>query len=396
MYDNESNVPDAALSGLDILRKGEAPRLDLLERIGSGRDSVVISYFTSIRPRAGSHIQDDDVRILEKHIARAEADGAENIDVFLCTHGGHAVMPWNFHAMFRDYFPKARLGVIAPFETYSAGTCIALGADEILMGRSSVLGPVDIQTTRDDTGGWMSVNDFGGFMRLLQEFDVGKTLDNKKTLDWLTRNADPIALGNAFRVWKENRRIIMKALTSRRKPLSARENEKIADYFLYEIGMHGQGIRRREALEAGLSFVTMLESSSCADDVPVLFEQYAQAMKLFSPMALTSSQAGRIRQFGDENHVDVYGVHAAHTPVAIVESRYETNAAFFAYGSDRHWDAPPPLPGHTAGNDLPNEVYLQGGKAAQAPSAPVLWSCDMHAPAPRPTQRPSAARGRRP
>jgi len=319
---------DPGVAGIDYLRRSERERLDLLDRIGGDRNALVLTYFTSIRDGMETMVYDDDNRIIENHLKQAHRDGVEAIDLFLMTYGGDATMPWNFYAMLRDYFPKAPYRVIIPNAAYSAGTGIALGGDEIVMGRSSVIGPTDTQVSRRG-----SVNGFLGFMQLLREFDVRSKLDDRKTLEWLTRNADPIELGQLYRVWRENRRKIMRILDHRRKPLSAKDNAKIADYLLYEIGIHHQGIRRREAIEHGITYITLLEQTKIEKEVDRLFHLYAEAMQLFTPFAHVNGG------------YDAYGLHISQTPVAIVESRYGTNPAFMAFRSDRHWNVAPPIGG---------------------------------------------------
>ena len=131
-------------------------------------------------------------------------------------------------------------------------------------------------------------------------------------------------------------------MEGRRKPLSMKENEKIADFFLYEVGTHGQGIRRREAITAGLSYVTLLEETGLDQSVQKLFEYYAEIMKLFVPFLRTAS-VRRNRLYGDNGDYDIDGNYAAHTPIVMIESEFETNPAFPAYGHSRHWDVPPSM-----------------------------------------------------
>ena len=346
---DQDTAPVGARSGLDILSESEKLRLDLLGKIGAARDSVVIAYFTSIRPGLGERIRDEDVRVLERHLGQARKEGARNIDLFLCTHGGDSIMPWNFHAMFRDYFPRARFGVFVPFEAFSAGTGIALGADELILGRTSVLGPTDTQMNG------VSVNTFSAFLDLLAEFDKSGRVGDRHKLEWLTRQTDPFVLGRLYRVWKENRRKILNILASRRRPLSARENEKIADYFLYQVGLHAQGIRRREAKDAGVSYVVDLEETGVEAATESLFAAYADAMKLFAPFM----RGG----FVDKADADL------NTPLVVIESVYETNPAFFGFGHPRNWDPPATL-------------LHQAGADGERPPATISWRSQPHGDAP--------------
>lgn len=324
-------------AGMAALRATETRRLELLRRIGEARGSRVLTYFTSYRKGWGSRVLTQDLRILEKHIAQARADGVRRIDLFLSTYGGDAAFPWGFHAMLRDYLPKTKLGVILPYEAYSAGTGIALGGDEIVMGLSSVMGPSDTQAggyfwDPEPTGG--GVSSLRGFFDLLRDFDLKGRLDDRQMLDWLTRNSNPLMLGEVYRIFRENRRKLRKILESRLKPLPAREHDRILDFFLYDVGNHGQAIRRREAQEAGVSYITDLEATGLEADVADLFAAYAEVMQLFTPFSRRFPTSGPGGFAGDH---DLNGEFAGATPVVMIESLYETHAGFRAYGHDRHW-----------------------------------------------------------
>ncbi|MEM9838881.1 MAG: hypothetical protein AAF830_06950 [Pseudomonadota bacterium] len=326
--------PDSA--GMRALNDRQNQRAALLQRIGEARGSTVLTYMTSYREGWGSAVMSEDVRVIERHVAQMRAAGVQKLDLFLSTWGGDATLPWSLHAMLRDYLPKTKIGVILPFESYSAGTGIALGADEIVMGLSSVLGPTDTQAfgyfwgQRPSGGG---VSSLQGFMQLLKDFDMRGKIDDATMLDWLTRNSDPMKLGAIYRIFRENKRKILKILNSRLKPLSAKDNDRLADFFLYDIGIHGQGIRRREAQDAGLSYVTDLEATGLEAEVASLFEAYADAMQLFVPFARAYPPAAP----GFSQDVNLDGEHAGDTPVVLIESVYGTDAGFSAFGVDRAW-----------------------------------------------------------
>jgi len=341
-----TDEPTTGSAGMRALRSGEAARLDALRAIGDARGSTVLTYMTSFREGWGSMVLSEDLRILERHVAQARADGCKKLDLFLSTWGGDATVPWSLHAMLRDYLPKAKIGVIIPYEAYSAGTGIALGCDEVVMGLSSVLGPVDTQASgyfwrqSPSAGGVSSLH---GFMQMLRDFDLRGKLDDKQMLDWLTRNADPLMLGSVYRLFRENKRKIMRILESRQQSLSPRDNEKLADYFLYDVGIHGQGIRRREAREAGLTYLTDLEQTGLETHVMGLFQLYADAMQLFTPFA--RSYPTRDGYGADRN---LEGEHVSDTPVVLIESLYQTDAAFSGFGVQRAWSGPSSTPSEPA------------------------------------------------
>ncbi len=286
-------------------------RIALLKKIGAARNSTVISYLTSIRDGARASIYDSDNRILERHLELARVAGAKNIDLIVNTHGGSGSMGWNFHSMFRDYFPGARLGVFVPYVAYSAGTQICLGCDEIILTRSSVLGPADIA----------AASSISGVLDLINDLDKNNKVGAADKLALLFSGENSTSLGELYRYWKEDRRVLLAALRSRKNPLSEKENEKIVKYFLDDVGVHNQGIRRKEVAEAGVSFMTPIEKSGVEQEVTQVFGKYAETMKLFNPVIDKSDLQG----------------DGGMAPQVIVESEYETTAAFRSGRLDRDW-----------------------------------------------------------
>ena len=63
------------------------------------------------------------------------------IDLFLHSSGGQTEIPWRLITLIRDFCD--RFGVLIPALAHSAATHLAMGADEIVMGPLSELGPVD-------------------------------------------------------------------------------------------------------------------------------------------------------------------------------------------------------------------------------------------------------------
>lgn len=67
------------------------------------------------------------------------------IDLVLHTMGGDAEAPSRIVALLREYCDE--LAVLIPHRAHSAGTLLALGANEIVMTPLSILGPIDPQRT---------------------------------------------------------------------------------------------------------------------------------------------------------------------------------------------------------------------------------------------------------
>jgi hypothetical protein len=104
---------------------------------------------TTIRYFLVSHVVNDSLS--HKHILQVlkEADKIENtkdeteIDVFLTSLGGNVHAAYQIVNVLRA--KCARLQVVIPYFAKSAATLLALGADRLIMGPQSELGPLDVQ-----------------------------------------------------------------------------------------------------------------------------------------------------------------------------------------------------------------------------------------------------------
>ncbi|MCI5044219.1 MAG: hypothetical protein MRY72_05925, partial [Aquisalinus sp.] len=187
--------------------------------------------------------------------------------------------------------------------------------------------------------GRSSTSALKGFMQLVESTGIKERHAQDLMIDWLTRQTDALALGETYRSMRENRRLIENIIGSRVSPPPASVREKVINFLLYEVGDHSQAIRRREAAKEGIDTLTDMETSGLETDVIRLFNLYADIMKLNSPFARLIIDSGRP---GDLTDYDAYGEHASETPIILVESAYDTNAAYMSYGI-RHWDETPPV-----------------------------------------------------
>jgi hypothetical protein len=69
----------------------------------------------------------------------------EALDLFLFTRGGDVEAPWRIVTLIREFCN--RFAVLIPYRAHSAGTLLAMGADEIVMTPMGVLSPIDPSRT---------------------------------------------------------------------------------------------------------------------------------------------------------------------------------------------------------------------------------------------------------
>lgn len=121
-------APDVPADDGDITKQ-------LIAKVEKLRQSRVLVYWTSPFAKMG----DGSVPSLYDQL---EAIGdVDHLDLILHTGGGDVEIPWRMVALIREF--AARFSVIVPHRAASAGTLLAIGADEIVMTRYAALGPID-------------------------------------------------------------------------------------------------------------------------------------------------------------------------------------------------------------------------------------------------------------
>lgn len=152
-----------------------------------------------------------------------------------------------------------------PLKANSAATLIALGADEIVMGPFSELGPIDPslgirrrlgdaeQTIVNDQ---VSVEDVMAYIDFTKN-RVGLSEQNALAagLGKLTDRLDPVALGTVFRTHSHIRDVARRIVLSRSRPPSTEVVDAIVSTLAERVYAHGHAISRNEAKEIGLPVV---------------------------------------------------------------------------------------------------------------------------------------------
>jgi len=165
-------------------------RCDIISAIESERSTKVITYVLSDRRGSQAQIAEDAVRPMYDHL-RSLGDG-KKIDLFLYSVGGHTEVPWRIVTMVRECAEE--FSVLIPYKALSAATLIALGADQIIMGRKGELGPIDpqlsIQRGRDGETAvqeQIAVEDIMSYIRFVRE----KSGLSTRTVDSWTDQSSP-------------------------------------------------------------------------------------------------------------------------------------------------------------------------------------------------------------
>lgn len=277
-------------------------KIDLIKKIGYRRGSKVITYITSDRPGpVGARVAMDIIPIISEQLR--SIGKVKKIDLFLYTAGGDTMVPWRLVSMIREYCEI--FSVIIPYKAHSAGSMIALGADEIVMSDLSEISPIDPSTANvfnpNDPNNVqakipISVED------VISYFDLAKNKFGIKSDEDLTKifnkfveatpQIHPLSLGNVNRIHNLIRLIAKRLLKSHKSKMKDDEIEKIVEYFTEKLYSHTYFIGRKEAKEElGVKSVVDADAelSKLMSD---LYMEYANEMELQSAVWNPANELG--------------------------------------------------------------------------------------------------------
>ncbi len=263
---------------------------DLIKKIEEKRGSKVITYVTSDRQGpVNARVAMDVVPLISEQLRKIGK--VSKIDLFLYTAGGDTMVPWRLVSMIREYCDT--FSVLVPYKAHSAGTMIALGADEIVMSDLSEISPIDPSTANafnpaDPTNPQnkipISVED------VIAYFDLAKNKFGIKSDEDLTKifnkfmesdpQIHPLALGNVNRTHNLIRLLAKRLLKSHKVPMKEDQIEKIVEAFTEKLYSHMYFIGRKEAKEElGVKSVVDADAE-LSDLMSKLYSEYATEMDL--------------------------------------------------------------------------------------------------------------------
>lgn len=122
------------------LTKERKLQLKEIAKLRGNRDIIVYASDLNNKANAPIAIDFSDILVFQDQLSNLEG---KSIDVILETPGGIAESVEDMVRMLRNKYEH--IGIIIPGTAKSAGTIWAMAGDEILMGASSALGPIDAQ-----------------------------------------------------------------------------------------------------------------------------------------------------------------------------------------------------------------------------------------------------------
>lgn len=186
-------MPDSACASLDIVpdvaQEAEAARRKLLSEIESLTGRNVLNYSATAVGAPGEIMFAPDIL----NLTRVMHDDRESrgVDLILNSPGGAPEIAEKIVSTLRNFYDD-KLRVIVPESAKSAATIVCLGADEILMGYCSELGPIDPQMLTKDGAGNVQFRSAHAIIESIDRYvrDAHDALANQKPFHAFVRLLD--------------------------------------------------------------------------------------------------------------------------------------------------------------------------------------------------------------
>ncbi|MCM0248262.1 hypothetical protein NXX45_01720 [Bacteroides fragilis] len=233
-----------------------ADRLDLYKQLEEKRNSKLLVYVTGTRQGLETQIANDVLSRFSEHLDKI--GDTNKISLYLHTNGGDTLAAWSLVNLIRSFCQQ--LEIIIPSNCFSSGTLICLGADNIVMTKQAMLGPIDpsvngplnpaIPGIADPNAKVpVSVEYVNAYIEMAKK-DFGIT-DQRNMTDILLNLSEkihPLTLGQVYKSKSQIQMLARKLM--KWQHLEQDKEDAIVKFLCSESGSHDYSIRRQEASES--------------------------------------------------------------------------------------------------------------------------------------------------
>jgi ATP-dependent protease ClpP protease subunit len=181
----KERVLSSVLEETNVLNEQRKKRKELLramEQHDEGKKSGYLAFFCS--ESVGAWIDSDDIPAFAE--ALASLGDLDQLTLIINGPGGDGTVAEKMIELCREYCKGGHFRVAIPNRAKSAATIIALGADEIIMGYCSELGPIDAQIP-------VIVGNVPEYISAQSFIDARDSLESRFN-EAVKKNADPRAI----------------------------------------------------------------------------------------------------------------------------------------------------------------------------------------------------------
>jgi len=229
-------------------------RIELYRQIEVHRDRPLIVYITSHRSGAQGNMAGD---VIPEFIDQLQKlpEGTTKLDILVESSGGDALVPWRVISLIREKFE--RVSALIPYSAFSAATLLALGCNEIIMGKYGCLGPIDPQISvrkKDGSTHQFAYQDIISYLDFVEK-EAGLTEQSyiESAFKVLCEQVEPSVLGASRRASSLSvmmaERLLQTHMTDAENKIQA---SSIAKKLNESYFSHGHALSRSEAKQIGL------------------------------------------------------------------------------------------------------------------------------------------------
>jgi len=223
----------------------EEKRKVLLEKLEATRQSKVIVYF--------SYTPLDDRILVPLYRELANIGKTKKIDLFLHSYGGAVDTPYKVVMLIREFCEE--FSVIVPFSAKSAASMIVLGADEVVMGPISELGPIDPLVKHPSYKDfWIPVQALRCCFEYIEEmiYDSSNPEVSEIIINSVLNKLDPWLIGDYEKALKASKQYAESLLSKYMLKTDKDKIKAVTHNLTNGYFSHGYPIGRQEAKEMGL------------------------------------------------------------------------------------------------------------------------------------------------
>ena len=260
---------------------------DLINKIEEKRNSRLLIYITGDRQPFPTRVTADVLPLMNQHLSKF--GDVDKVSLFLYTSGGDMLAPIRIVKLIRNHCKNFE--VLVPYKAHSAGTLIALGADEIVMGKLGELSPVDPSTghpfnpqnpSNPQQRLEVSVEDLNSYFLFAKERAGVKDDQMVEVYKQLVEKMHPLSIGNAYRAFRMSKMLTERLLELHMdKGKDKQKIEKIVKEITGDITIHAYPIDVDDAKGLGLNVSS--PDTDLGQAMWDLYSYYASELKLGQP-----------------------------------------------------------------------------------------------------------------
>jgi len=231
-------------------------RRSLIAAIEEKRKSRLICFLTSDRLNASAIIAKDAIPFFFNQLR--QIGEVPRLDLLVFTAGGDTLAAFGLARLLREF--AKWVGVLVPDRCFSAGTLLAISANQIYMTRAGMLSPIDPSVTTQlnpvaegPVPGMrqtlpVSVESIAGFKTLIEEdWGIHKEEMLAQLFNLLADKVHPVTLGDVYRSRQQIERLAHQLLKKHRK--DQKNILRIVSTLTRGLGSHDYPIFKTEAKE---------------------------------------------------------------------------------------------------------------------------------------------------